>query len=144
MQETTVKTRYGRKLVIPSDEENARIHAAALADPDAQPWTDEQLEVARPVMRFGYGSKTRINIRVNNRTLEAFKARAAETGGNYQTLMNEALTQFVQGQTLAEVVRETLREELTALTLAADAVAHPPEGPVVRPGRPAAGEPRHA
>jgi hypothetical protein len=34
------------------------------------------------------------------------------TGGNYQTLMNEALSQFAQGQTLADVVRETIRQEL--------------------------------
>jgi predicted DNA binding CopG/RHH family protein len=97
---------------MPSDEENAAIHAAALADPDAQPWTDEQLEAARPSMRFGYGGKTRINIRVSNRTLAAFKERAARTGGNYQTLMNEALDEFLRGATLADVVRETIRDEL--------------------------------
>jgi len=57
MTGTIVKTRDGRELVMPSDEENARIHAAALADPDAQPWTDEQLEAARPSMRFGYKRK---------------------------------------------------------------------------------------
>jgi predicted DNA binding CopG/RHH family protein len=115
MSGTTIKTRYGREFVLPSDEENAQIHAAALADPDAQPWTDEQLEAARSGMRFGYGGKTRINIRVNNRTLEAFKARAAEAGGNYQTLMNEALDEFVRGATLADMVRETIRKELSGI-----------------------------
>ncbi|MDR3221817.1 MAG: BrnA antitoxin family protein [Candidatus Accumulibacter sp.] len=58
--------------------------------------------------------KSRITIRVDNRTLAAFKARAAMTGGNYQTLMNEALAQFAQGQTLSDVVRETIRETLSA------------------------------
>ena len=43
MSETTVETRDGRIFMLPSDEEDAAIHAAALADPDAQPWTDEQL-----------------------------------------------------------------------------------------------------
>lgn len=33
-------------------------------------------------------------------------------GSNYQTLMNDALRQFVEGQTLADVVRETIRSEL--------------------------------
>jgi hypothetical protein len=33
-------------------------------------------------------------------------------GGNYQTLMNEALYQYAQGTTLADVVRETIRQEL--------------------------------
>jgi predicted DNA binding CopG/RHH family protein len=112
MRKTTIETRYGRKLILPSDEENARIHAAALADPDAPPRTDEQLEALQPAMRFGYGGKTRINIRVNNRTLSAFKARAQATGENYQTLMNEALDEFLRGATLADVVRETIREEL--------------------------------
>jgi predicted DNA binding CopG/RHH family protein len=58
--------------------------------------------------------KSRITIRVDNRTLAAFKARAEASGGSYQTLMNEALTQFVQGQTLVDVVRETIRESMTA------------------------------
>ncbi|MBI5586170.1 MAG: hypothetical protein HY892_20360 [Deltaproteobacteria bacterium] len=34
------------------------------------------------------------------------------TGGNYQTLMNEALRQFTQGLTLADVLRQTIRETL--------------------------------
>ena len=55
---------------------------------------------------------TRITIRVDNRTLAAFKARAAMAGGNYQTLMNEALSDFVRGLTLADMVRETIRAEL--------------------------------
>ena len=115
MSETIVKTRYGREFVMPSEEENARIHAAALSDPDAQPWTDDELEAVRESMRFGYGGKTRINIRVNNRTLLAFKERAAKMGGNYQTLMNEALDEFLRGATLADVVRETIREEIKGL-----------------------------
>ncbi|WP_295385024.1 hypothetical protein [uncultured Thiodictyon sp.] len=44
--------------------------------------------------------------------LSRFKDRAARTGGNDQTLMNEALRQFVAGQTLADVVRDTIRNEL--------------------------------
>lgn len=59
------------------------------------------------------GGKSRITMRVDNSILAAFKARAALTGGNYQTLMNEALRQFVEGQTLADVVRDTIRHELT-------------------------------
>jgi uncharacterized protein (DUF4415 family) len=56
--------------------------------------------------------KSRITIRVDNRVLAAFKARAAMTGGNYQSLMNEALAQFMQGLTLEEVVRDAIRQEL--------------------------------
>jgi hypothetical protein len=52
----TVKTRYGREFVMPSEEEDAATHAAALADPDAQPWTDAQLSAVRP--QSGYGGRT--------------------------------------------------------------------------------------
>jgi uncharacterized protein (DUF4415 family) len=58
------------------------------------------------------GGKSRITMRVDNDTLAFFKARAEISGGNYQTLMNEALRQFAQGLTLADVVREAIREEL--------------------------------
>ena len=44
--------------------------------------------------------------------LQQILDRAEMSGGNYQTLMNEALRQFAQGITLADVVRETIRKEL--------------------------------
>ena len=60
------------------------------------------------------GGKTRITMRLDNDVLAVFKARAEMTGGSYQTLINDALKQVAAGQTLAEVVRETIREELRA------------------------------
>jgi uncharacterized protein (DUF4415 family) len=71
------------------------------------------------VVLHAEAGKSRITIRVDNRTLAAFKARADATGGNYQTLMNEALAQFAQGQTLADVVRETIRETMAVQTFSA-------------------------
>lgn len=59
-----------------------------------------------------HGGKSRITMRVDNDTLAIFKVRAQMSGGNYQTLMNEALRQFAQGITLVDVVRETIRKEL--------------------------------
>lgn len=44
----TIKTRSGRVLAMPSDEENAAITAAALSDPDNQPLTDAQLGQFNP------------------------------------------------------------------------------------------------
>jgi uncharacterized protein (DUF4415 family) len=58
--------------------------------------------------------KTRITMRVDNAVLSAFKARAEASGGSYQTMMNEALNQYAQGLSLADVVRETIRKELRA------------------------------
>ncbi len=56
--------------------------------------------------------KTRITMRVDNAVLNAFKVRAEASGGGYQTMMNDALRQYAQGLSLADVVRETIREEL--------------------------------
>lgn len=56
------------------------------------------------------GGKSRITMRVDNDVLATFKARAEMIGGNYQTLMNDALKQFAQGMRLSDVVREAIHE----------------------------------
>ncbi|MCF8151708.1 MAG: BrnA antitoxin family protein [Burkholderiaceae bacterium] len=56
--------------------------------------------------------KSRVTMRVDNAVLAAFKARAESSGGNYQTMMNEALKQYALGLTMADVVRATIREEM--------------------------------
>jgi uncharacterized protein (DUF4415 family) len=53
-------------------------------------------------------------MRLDNEVLAIFKARAEMIGGNYQTLINQALRDAAQGVTLAEVVRQTIRQELHA------------------------------
>lgn len=63
-------------------------------------------------LQASHGGKSRITMRIDNTTLAMFKARAEMSGGNYQTLINEALRQFAQGQTLADVIKDTIREEL--------------------------------
>ena len=56
------------------------------------------------------GGKSRITMRVDNEVLATFKARAEMIGGNYQTMMNDALKQFTQGLKLSDVVREAIHE----------------------------------
>ena len=56
------------------------------------------------------GGKSRITMRVDNEVLANFKARAEMIGGNYQTMMNDALKQFIQGLKLSDVVREAIHE----------------------------------
>jgi len=56
------------------------------------------------------GGKSRITMRVDNEVLATFKARAEIVGGNYQTMMNDALKQFAQGLRLSDVVREAIHE----------------------------------
>jgi len=63
-------------------------------------------------LQAGMAGKTRITMRVDNAVLAAFKARAESSGGSYQTMMNEALKQYALGLSMADVVRETIREEL--------------------------------
>jgi uncharacterized protein (DUF4415 family) len=61
-----------------------------------------------------HGGKSRVTMRLDNDVLAIFKVRAEMTGGNYQTLINQALRDVAQGMTLAEVVRQTIRQELHA------------------------------
>jgi len=90
------------------------------SDPLFDRYAEMDFSDAKPVseipalaqLQAEHGGKSRITMRVDNDTLAIFKARAEMSGGNYQTLMNEALRQFAQGLTLADVVRETIRKEL--------------------------------
>jgi uncharacterized protein (DUF4415 family) len=58
------------------------------------------------------GNKVRITMRVDSDVLAIFKSRAEKVGGNYQTLMNDALKQFAQGLTLSDMLRETVHDTL--------------------------------
>jgi hypothetical protein len=59
--------------------------------------------------------KTRITIRLDDNVLEWFRAQVhLAGGGNYQTLINYALRQYIkdQDEPLEEIVRRVVREEL--------------------------------
>jgi uncharacterized protein (DUF4415 family) len=59
--------------------------------------------------------KTRITIRLDDDVLAWFRDRVHESGGgNYQTLINNVLRQYIQQQRepLEETLRRVLREEL--------------------------------
>ena len=61
--------------------------------------------------------KTRISIFIDNAVLDVFRARAENAGTGYQTMMNDALRQYLSetGQPVTETrLREILREEFTA------------------------------
>ncbi len=66
-------------------------------------------------------NKTRITIRIDTETLNWFREQViASGGGNYQTLINDALREYVQNQqeaweaTLRRVIREELQLAQTA------------------------------
>jgi uncharacterized protein (DUF4415 family) len=57
--------------------------------------------------------KTKISIRLDNAVLDHFKSLADKAGGgNYQTLINDALLAHVHHRATLEPVRQVLREEL--------------------------------
>ena len=59
--------------------------------------------------------KTRITIRLDDDVLDWFRQRVHEAGGgNYQSLINQALRDFIQTQRepLEETLRRIVREEL--------------------------------
>ncbi|MDR2000840.1 MAG: BrnA antitoxin family protein [Zoogloeaceae bacterium] len=93
------------------------------SDPMFKRYADMDFTNAKPVaevpalarLQAEHGGKSRITIRLDNATLATFKARAEMTGGNYQTLINEALMQAAQGVTLADVVRNAIRQELRVI-----------------------------
>ena len=59
--------------------------------------------------------KTRITIRIDDNILDWFRGEVdAAGGGNYQTLINDALREYLsqQQQPLEELLRRVVREEL--------------------------------
>jgi uncharacterized protein (DUF4415 family) len=65
-----------------------------------------------PVVRPEPG-KTKISIRLDNTVLEYFRGLVEKAaGGNYQTLINEALLEHVHRRSTLDVVRKVVREEL--------------------------------
>lgn len=62
---------------------------------------------------------TRVTIRLDNKILEHFWRLVHEMGGgNYQTLINDALREHIQGARLETVVRQAVRKEVKAVTQA--------------------------
>lgn len=81
--------------IVPTAAEDAANTAAALADPDAQPFTDAEWEAVKPLVRrgrpMGSGGKTQVTLRLDTAALEAFKA----TGTGWQTRINALLREAV-------------------------------------------------
>lgn len=76
---------------------------------DAKPVSQVPALAALQAQQHG---KTRVTMRIDNQVLAVFKAKAEMAGGNYQTMINQALQDYAQGLTLADVVRQTIRQEL--------------------------------
>lgn len=78
-----------------SEVEDKAITQAALNDPDALPYTDQEWKTIRSSVRVGRPkaevTKERITIRISRDVVERFRA----TGSGWQTRMDHALKQFI-------------------------------------------------
>jgi uncharacterized protein (DUF4415 family) len=99
----TIETRFGRKLVLPTPEEDAAITAAALSDPDAAPLTDSEWETARQTARTGRPPhaaprKAPVTLRLDVDLLATLKS----SGKGWQTRINDALREWLATHPISE------------------------------------------
>jgi len=79
----------------------------------AEPYRDIDFSGAQrgPVVPLEPG-KAQIPIRLDNAVLEYFRALVDKGGGgNYQTLINDALAAYIHQQSMLNAVRQVVREE---------------------------------
>ena len=61
--------------------------------------------------------KTRITIRLDDDIIAWFRQQVEQAGGgNYQTVMNQALREHIERQSLEELLRRVVGEELRNVT----------------------------
>ena len=80
----------------------------------AEKYRDIDFSVAKrgPVIPIEPG-KTKISIRLDNAVLDYFRSLVEKAGGgNYQSLINDALLAHIQQQSVLSAVRQVVREEL--------------------------------
>jgi len=112
----TLKTRMGRVVQLPTDEEDARINAGIAADPGSPELDDDWFKRARPAaevlppdayaglvaLRRRPGergpqkapTKQRVSLRLSRDVVDTFRA----TGAGWQTRIDDALREYVAKQ----------------------------------------------
>ncbi|MGH8803645.1 MAG: BrnA antitoxin family protein [Polaromonas sp.] len=82
--------------ILPTPAEDAAITAAAMADPDAMPFTDAEWEQVKPLVRrgrpLGSGTKMQVTLRLDVDVVQRLRA----TGVGWQTRANDALRNWVK------------------------------------------------
>lgn len=88
----------------------------------AEPYRDIDFTGARRgPLRAPPAGKTKISIRLDTVVLDHFRRQANEAGGgNYQTMINDALLAQIQRGTLVVELRRVVREELRRVLGAAN------------------------
>ena len=89
-----------KKLIRPTDAEDTVITAAAMKDPDANPFTDSEWARVRSQVRrgpgrpLGSGTKAQVRLRLDLEVIETLKS----TGPGWQTRANEVLLNWAHLQ----------------------------------------------
>ncbi len=83
-----------KKLIRPTDIEEAQITAAAIIDSDNPPLTENELQRFRRTRGRpqGSGNKEQVTLRLDVEILEQFRA----TGNGWQTRINDALRDWIR------------------------------------------------
>ncbi len=81
----------------------------------AEPYRDIDFSKARrgAVVKSPAG-KTKVSIRLDNAVLDHFRSLVSRAGGNYQTLINDALVAHIRQQSVLDAVRRVVREEMVS------------------------------
>lgn len=82
--------------ILPTPAEDEAITAAALADPDTQPFTDAEWQAVKHEVRrgrpLGSGKKVQVTIRLDADVVQRLRA----SGAGWQTRANDALRKWVE------------------------------------------------
>ncbi|MGD0962071.1 MAG: BrnA antitoxin family protein [Methylomonas sp.] len=91
-----LKTKSGRKIKLPTLGEDAAITAAANSDADSMPYTDEEWETVKPLVRRGRPpseiTKEKISIRLSRDVIDQFRA----SGDGWQARIDSALKEWLK------------------------------------------------
>jgi uncharacterized protein (DUF4415 family) len=83
-----LKLKSGRKLLVPTPEEEAAIQAGIAADPDTYELSDSELEQLKPYEP----EKEQVIISLSPEVVKSFK----DTGDGWQSRINDALKEWLK------------------------------------------------
>ncbi|SFN02040.1 BrnA antitoxin family protein [Nitrosomonas communis] len=85
-----LKLKSGRKLIVPTPEEDAAIQAGIEADPDTYELSDSEFEQLRPYEP----EKEQVTLPLSPEVVKSFK----DTGDGWQSRIDEALKEWLKMQ----------------------------------------------